>query len=113
MPLVSTPILTTDTLQKLREKLSGLRGDRIPQVITASKTWDPPSVANGATTTTTVTVTGAVAGQRVGVGFPFSAAFIASGYVSAADTVTVVIQNVSGGPVDLASGTLTVYVTAA
>lgn len=78
-----------------------------------SKTWDPPSTANGATTTTTVTVTGAALGMLVSVGFSNSlGGAVLSGYVSAANTVTAVLDNVSGGTLDLASGTLTATVSA-
>lgn len=72
-----------------------------------SVTWDPPSLATGVQTTTTVTVTGAVLGAPVCVGFSLSLQGMQlTGYVSAANTVTVVLQNGTGGTVDLGSGIL-------
>lgn len=79
----------------------------------ASKTWDPPSVAAGAQTTTTLTaITGVVLGDRVtAVGFDKDLQGMQlTGYVSAAETVTVVLRNGTAGAIDLASGTLTVVV---
>ncbi len=75
--------------------------------LSATTTWNPDNVANGAQTTTTITVTGAAIGDVVAVGFSQDLqALQLTGYVSAADTVTVVLQNGTGSPVDLASGTL-------
>lgn len=83
----------------------------VGKVLTGSKTHDFASVADGAQATTTVTVTGAALGDfcqaTVGVS---QAGVILHAYVSAADTVTVVLQNESGGAVDLASTTLRVLV---
>lgn len=80
----------------------------VGRVLTGSATYDPPSLADGAGTNTTVTVTGAALGDFIaGLSFTRDLAGITlTGYVSAADTVTVRLQNESGGPVDLASGTL-------
>ena len=72
-----------------------------------SVTWDPPSVAAGAQTTSTVTVTGAVLGDPCFVGFSLDLQGMQlTGYVSSANTVTVVLQNGTAGALDLASGTL-------
>jgi len=83
----------------------------VGEVLTGSKTHDFASVADGAQATTTVTVTGAALGDfcqaSVGVN---QAGVILHAYVSAADTVTVVLQNETGGAVDLASTTLSVLV---
>lgn len=112
MPIstIATPITLSDTFAKLRERLQGLVGSLIPQVLKGSKTFDPGSLADGASGSTTVTVTGAVVGNPVIAGFPFSAVFAVSAYVSAADTVTVVYINRSGGISDQGSGTLTAIV---
>lgn len=74
----------------------------------ASATFDPASVANGAQTTTTVAVPGAVFGDFV---LPPSLSISAagmevSGFVDAANSVTVIYQNTSGGAIDLASHTV-------
>lgn len=75
-------------------------------------TYDPPSIAAGATTTTDVTVTGAALGDIAAVSFSLDAAGVdIRGYVRAADTVRVMLTNTTGSPVDLASGTLTARVT--
>jgi len=84
-----------------------------PPALMGSKTWDPPSVSSGASTTTTVSVVGAVLGNFVQAAFSLSLQGLSlEGYVSAADTVTVVLSNLTGSPVDLASGTLAVQVAA-
>jgi hypothetical protein len=76
----------------------------------ASTTYDPPSIASGASTTTTVTLTGVALGDKVSAAFSRSLSGLTmTAYVSAANTVTVVLANLTGGAVDLASGTLTVY----
>lgn len=71
-------------------------------------TWDPPSIANGASATTTVTVPDVKLTDHYAVRVfpPYSlAGLAASGYVSADNTVTIVLVNATGAPVDLASGT--------
>lgn len=77
-------------------------------LLTGSATYDAPSIAAAAETTTTVTVTGAALGDVVaGLSLGVSQAGLAvTGYVSAADTVTVVLKNGTGAPIDLASTTL-------
>lgn len=71
-------------------------------------TWNPASVASGAATSTTVTVTGAALGDLADAAFSLAvpAGVVLSAEVTAADTVTVTLLNLSGGAVDLASGTL-------
>ncbi len=79
---------------------------RLPLMI-GTGTWNPTSLATLVSTTTTVTVNGALVGDNVMVSFTTSlAGMILSGYVSAADTVTVVLFNATSGTLDLASGTL-------
>jgi len=73
-------------------------------------TYDPPSLADGAGANTTVTVTGVP--QSAQCWATFSAALSGveiRAWWSAANTVSVRFQNNTGGTVDLASGTLTVY----
>ena len=81
-------------------------------VFTGSATYDAPSIAAGGTTTTTVTVTGAALGDyvsSVSLGIS-SAGLVITGYVSAANTVTVVLYNPTAGAIDLASTTLSIEV---
>lgn len=89
--------------RQLMESNQGLRG---------AKTFDWPSVVDGANSSTTVPCPGAklgdfaVASMTVALGV----GVILSAFVSAADVVTVVLHNESGAPADLASGTLSVFV---
>lgn len=80
----------------------------IPTGRTGSTTWDPASVADGAMTSTTVTVTGAAVGDVVAVGFSVAvpAGALLVGSVTATNTVTVTLFNKTGGALDLGSGTL-------
>lgn len=94
-------------------KLSIGGGQAIDKHFMASATWDPANVNDGAQTTTTVTVTGArlVDASPVMVGFDKDLQGMRlTGYVSADDTVTVVLRNDTGGAINLASGTLRVGV---
>ncbi len=85
---------------------------RLDNILSGSKTFDPSNLADGAGETTTVTVTGAALGDFVeGVSFSNDLqGMTVTGYVSAANTVSVRFQNESGGALDLASGTLRVEV---
>lgn len=77
----------------------------------AAATYDTASLVDGAGATTTVTVTGAALGDFVMVSAGVDLAGITvTAYVSAADTVSVRIQNESGGTLDLASTSITVRV---
>lgn len=83
-------------------------GVTLTGLLEGSKTWDPPSLTNGASTSTTVTVTGAVVGNHV-VAVTHSQVdenYDLVGVVTAADTVTVRLTNRSGSTRDVASGTL-------
>lgn len=72
-------------------------------------TWNPASIASGATETTTLTVSGASLGDYTLSSFSVSLAGLQlTSYVSAANTVTVVLSNLTGAAVNLASGTLAV-----
>lgn len=75
-------------------------------------TWDPPSLANGAQQSTTVTATGAAIGDFAEVTFGNALSGTRMwAEVTAANTVTVYHRNDTGGAVNLASGTLRVEVT--
>lgn len=71
----------------------------------ATATLDFPSTAAGAVSELTVTVTGAVAGDSVTIGPPttLNTGLMVSGFVSAADTVTVRVFNGTGAAIDPAS----------
>lgn len=74
-------------------------------------TWDPGSVAAGAKVSTTLTVSGASLGDFVLRSFSLDIQELTlTADVSAANTVEVVLANLTGAAVDLASGTLAVIV---
>lgn len=74
----------------------------------ASVSWTPGTVASGAFVTTAVTVAGVQTGQLAGASFSLAlpAGVFLTANVSAANTVTVALINLSGGPVTLGSGAL-------
>lgn len=90
--------IATD-LAAVRAPLAGL--------LTGSATYDAASLIDAAGATTTVTVTGAALGDFAMASLGVDVAGISvTAYVSAADTVSVRLQNESGGTLDLASTTL-------
>jgi Pectate lyase superfamily protein/Right handed beta helix region len=80
--------------------------------ISGTAPWDPPLLGNGSSTSATVNLGGAVVGDTVAVGFnqPIPGGSILSGAVTAADTVTVTLLNMTGGSFDLPQGTVRVDV---
>jgi hypothetical protein len=113
---VSTSIATAITALKAETDpfpvyLNQTEGDaryvQLGNILNGSKTYDPPSLTTGTQTTTTVTVTGAVLGDYALASFSLTTSgILVSATVSATDTVTVVFLNMTGGTLDLASGTL-------
>lgn len=82
-----------------------------PAPLSSSITWDPPNIANGASTTTTVTVAGAVLGNYAQTSFSLDLQGLTlTAYVSSANTITAVLSNATGGAINLASGLLKVRV---
>jgi hypothetical protein len=83
-----------------------------PLHLTATATWDPPSMANGAIQTTTVTVPGARPGDLAVAGHTAmpTGAWELSAQVTATDTVTVSLRNSTGGTINPDTGTLRVTV---
>jgi hypothetical protein len=80
----------------------------INTALTGSATYDAANLVDGAGATGTITVTGAALGDFV-VGLSFGVdlqGITATGYVSAANTVSFRLQNESGGAIDLASTTV-------
>jgi len=77
----------------------------------ASTTWDPASVSAGSKVSTTVTVSGAALGDFAIASFSLDIQELTmTANVSAANTVEVVLANLTGSAVNLASGTLSVLV---
>lgn len=74
-----------------------------------SGTWDPASVNSGAVVETTVAVVGAAVGDvAIATLSTLPAGCILTAHVSGVDAVRVTLANLSGAPVDVASGTLTI-----
>jgi len=75
--------------------------------LTGSAVIDFPSIAAGLVVEDTITVTGANVGDAVSLGVPSTVDtnLMWSGYVSAADTVTVRLYNPTAGAIDPASAT--------
>jgi hypothetical protein len=81
----------------------------IAQYLEASATYIAPSIAASGTTTTTVSIPGAVLGNYAHVSFSISLqGIMATAYVSAADVVTVVLFNPTATAIVLASTTIKV-----
>ena len=80
--------------------------------LVGTATYDPGSIAAGASVTTTVSLNGVALGDVVsGVSFSLDTQGVEfEGYVSAANTVTVRLSNPTAGAIDLASGTVRVVV---
>lgn len=75
--------------------------------LTGSDTWDPGSIADGDEEAKEITVTGAALGDIAIASFSLDVAdLVLDANVTAADTVTAVLANNTGGAVDLASGTI-------
>lgn len=82
-----------------------------PAPLTGSATWDPPNLASGASEITTITIAGATLGMIPIISFSLDLQGLSlNAYVSAANTVTAVLSNLTGGSIDLASGTLSAKV---
>lgn len=95
--------------QYLTQTEGDARYQKLP--LTASATYDPPSLGAGLGVTTTVGLTGAAMGNYVTVGFSNDLQGITvTGYVSTANTVAVRFQNGTAGTLDLGSGVLNVRV---
>jgi len=79
--------------------------------LTGSDTWDPGSIADGAEEAKEVTVTGAALGDFARASFSLNVAdLVLDAKVTAANTVTCVLANNTGGAIDLGSGTISVEV---
>lgn len=86
-------------------------GDSLSKTLKGTATWDPPNLTAGTQTTQTLTVTGAALTDHVLPSFSLGLQGMQlTGYVSATDTVTVVLRNGTAGAIDLASGTLAAVV---
>ena len=81
-----------------------------PNPFSLSQVYDPGSIANGSIASVALTVSGVTFGMICSAVLSISTSgLVLSAQVSAADTITVTLTNNTGGAVDLASSTLTVY----
>lgn len=107
---INTNGLTSVAFWENRGTVSGsdVIGTPVAKHLSATATYDPPNVTSGSQTSTTITVTGAAVGDVANCGHSTITADLwqIACYVSAADTVRVVLKNHSGGAIDAASGTL-------
>ncbi len=84
---------------------------RISVVGSGSATWDPGGILDGNEEAQEVTVPGAALGDFAFASFSLDVAdLVLDAHVTAANTVTAVLANNTGGTVNLASGTLRVVV---
>ncbi len=75
--------------------------------LTGSATWDPGSIGDGNEESKEVTVTGAALGDFAIASFSLDVTdLVLDAQVTAADTVTCILANNTGGNIDLASGTI-------
>jgi hypothetical protein len=100
--------------QSVMSFTSGAAGTSIrnisPSPFGVSQAWNPGSIANGASESLAVTVPGVVFGMVCYASLGVSTAGMTlTATVSAADTITATLSNNTGGAVDLASSTLTVF----
>lgn len=106
--------MTEDDERRLLDHLQDTANPHLYKdgVLSTSSALDFASIAAGAIGTATLAVTGAVTGQAVILGAPSTveAGLAWSGFVSAADTVTVRLHNTTGAPIDPASATWTAKV---
>ena len=93
-------------------KYNGTSWDAFGEIIlNASQDWDPPSIAAGGITSTSLTVTGAALGDFVSLSLATNlSGLVLSGYVSAANTVFVHLANPTGSTVNVGSSTLRIRI---
>jgi len=78
--------------------------------LSGSTAYNPPNLIAGATTTTTVTVTGATLGMAAEASFSLDiTGLILTAYVDSANSVTCVLTNPTAGAIDIANGTIHAY----
>ncbi len=103
---------TTNSLLSYKDS-SGVVNPLYYTTLNATATYNPPSIADKSSALSSgITVTGAVFGNYVEVSAPYDLQGLsATAYVSASDTVVILLLNNTGGAVDLASGTWKIRVT--
>ena len=100
---IVSPVYSANTTNIVRTTASTVS---LPNAWSGSATYDPPNLVDGAGASTTITVTGARAGDTAVVSFSNDLQGILLTAWCTTDTVNVRFQNETGGAIDLASGTL-------
>lgn len=101
-----------DAAKRVGRAIALVAMDELNPVGITTQAWDPASIANGAgLTSPNATVQGATFGDVVDVAAPYDLqGLLATGYISAANTVRVRLHNATGVAINLANGTWTVIV---
>lgn len=106
----ATTALTTATTTASANLVSAFN-TAFPPPLTGSASWTPGGVTSGSEVSTTVTVASAVLGDVVSVSFSLDLTpLVISAYISAANTVTVVLANNSISTVTVGAGIVKVSV---
>ena len=80
--------------------------DQFAKALSGSKAWDASSIADGDEEALEITVSGAALGDFVMSSLSIDVAdLVLRGAVTAADTVTLILANNTGGAVDLGAAT--------
>lgn len=104
-------IADDDATKWLRELYWWLSGLHLNQMLVGSATWDAGSIADGDEEAKEVTITGAALGDYCVSSLSIDIADLTlDAQVTAADTITCVLANNTGGAIDLGSATIYVMV---
>ena len=88
--------------------------ERFSDILSGSATWDPASIADGDEVAVEVSIIGAELGDFCLSSLSVDISdLVLDAQVTAADTVTAVLANNTGGAVDLGSSTLSILVVKA
>ena len=97
----------TGDIKELTEWLKRVHRGLLLEDLHGSDTWNPGSIADGAEEAKTVTVSGAALGDYAVASFSLDISdLVLDAQVTAANTVTCVLANNTGGAVDLGEGTV-------
>ena len=89
-------------------------GQMEPLEMSGTATWDPGSIEDGNEEAKEITVTGAALGDLVVCSFSLDVTdLVLRGAVTAANTVTAILANNTGGAIDIGSGTVRALVRSA
>ncbi len=101
----------TDDITELRKWLERLQYKLLLEDLHGSATWDAGSIADGDEEAKEVTVTGAALGDYAIASLSIDVAdLVLDAQVTAANIVTCILANNTGGAIDLASATVYVRV---